>query len=75
MAKFKADAFDVALGKRMRALRTERGLSLEQVADVLGITYQQVQKYETGANRTAPSKLARLARLFKVPVGTFFGEA
>jgi transcriptional regulator with XRE-family HTH domain len=58
----------------MRALRIHSKLSQSQVGEALGLTFQQVQKYEKGANRCAPSRLAVMAKLFKVPISAFFGE-
>jgi transcriptional regulator with XRE-family HTH domain len=60
-----AGTYDVEVGNRMRAYRLERGLSQEAVADKLGLTFQQVQKYEKGVNRIAVGRLAQLSRLFE----------
>lgn len=74
MAKGKGAHVDVEVGKRVKALRLRANLSQEAVAHHLGLTFQQVQKYEKGANRIGPARLTALAKLFKVPVATFFGE-
>jgi transcriptional regulator with XRE-family HTH domain len=74
MARSSPDPRDVDVGARVRIFRLKSGLSQEKVAAVLGVTFQQVQKYEKGTNRTAPSRLLVLAKLFKVPVAAFFGE-
>ena len=63
---------DEEIGRRIRALRWSRGLSLEQVGERIGVGYQQIQKYEAGANRLSASRLFQLAQVFDVPVGSFF---
>jgi transcriptional regulator with XRE-family HTH domain len=65
---------DSEVGARVRALRIARGFSQTEVANVLGLTFQQLQKYEKGTNRIGPERLAALAKLFGVPVATLFGE-
>jgi transcriptional regulator with XRE-family HTH domain len=74
MAKGKGASIDAEVGKRVKALRLRAALSQEKVADHLGLTFQQVQKYEKGVNRIGPSRLLAMAKLFKVPVETFFPE-
>jgi transcriptional regulator with XRE-family HTH domain len=56
----------------MRERRTLLGVSQEQLADALGLTFQQVQKYERGSNRLSASRLYQLARLLDVPIAWFF---
>jgi transcriptional regulator with XRE-family HTH domain len=63
---------DVHVGQRVRLRRRELKFSQEVLADTLGLTFQQVQKYESGANRISASKLFEIARTLKVPVGWFF---
>lgn len=58
--------FDLSLGRRLRSLRHLRGLSLVELGGLVGITYQQLQKYETGENRIPASRLVRLARCLHV---------
>lgn len=65
---------EIAMGARLRSLRLRVGLSQEDIAYQLGVSFQQVQKYETGANRISPSRLVQLAHLFQVPVGALFCE-
>jgi len=60
------------LGERIRRRRTELGLTQEQLAAELDISYQQIQKYESGANRISASRLYALARRMGVAVGYFF---
>jgi transcriptional regulator with XRE-family HTH domain len=64
--------FDHQLGKRLHNLRTARGMSQMELAEALGVAFQQVQKYETGVNMASPWKLCRLAEIFGVPVASFF---
>jgi transcriptional regulator with XRE-family HTH domain len=63
---------DQHVGARMRAARLEAGKSQTDVAEALGLTFQQVQKYEKGANRISAGKLHELSRLFDTPVQFFF---
>jgi len=67
-------ALDAAIGQRVRAYRKKAKLSLENVAAKLGIAYQQVQKYETGANRIGAGCLLELAQILGVPVAVFFSD-
>jgi transcriptional regulator with XRE-family HTH domain len=69
--KRRAGAEDVEIGKKIRALRLERGLSQSGLAEGIGLTFQQVQKYEKGANRVSAGRLQQIADLLNVPV-TFF---
>ncbi|MXV36570.1 MULTISPECIES: helix-turn-helix domain-containing protein [unclassified Saccharibacter] len=63
---------DVQIGKRMRLLRKARKVSQEKLAAALGITFQQVQKYEHGKNRMAAVRLYQVACLLHVPINFFF---
>ena len=65
-------AVDVHVGRRMRALRREARISLEALAAEIGITYQQVQKYECGSNRVSASALYDIAVALRAPVEAFF---
>jgi len=67
-----ATAVDVHIGQRLRMRRKLAGLSQDQLAERLGITFQQVQKYEKGTNRISASRLFDAARLLSVPVSYFF---
>jgi transcriptional regulator with XRE-family HTH domain len=67
-----ATPVDVHIGQRLRLRRKLVGLSQEQLAERLGITFQQVQKYEKGSNRISASRLFDAARLLSVPVSFFF---
>jgi transcriptional regulator with XRE-family HTH domain len=63
---------DVHVGRRIRLRRRAEGLSQEKLADGLGLTFQQVQKYERGANRVSASKLHQIGEALGVSVGWFF---
>ena len=63
---------DAHVGERIRLRRTEAGLTQEQLANALDISYQQIQKYETGANRVSAGRLLEIARTLGVEVGDFF---
>lgn len=70
------DPIDVAVGTKIRLRRNELGISQKTLADALGVTFQQVQKYENGANRVSASSLARIAKVLEMPVaGLFDNEA
>jgi transcriptional regulator with XRE-family HTH domain len=68
------DARDMEVGRRIRAQRLVRGLSQTDLGRSLGITFQQVQKYEKGANRVGAGRLTRIAEVLSVPVAFFFGD-
>ena len=63
---------DRHVGLRIRMRRKEMGVSQERLAEALGITFQQVQKYERGANRVSASKLWEIASALKTPVAYFY---
>jgi len=65
---------DIHVGSRVRLRRTLLGLSQEKLGAALGLTFQQVQKYERGANRIGASRLFHLSRILDVPVSYFFDE-
>lgn len=69
-----AHPVDIHVGKRLRLRRTILGMSQEAIGSVIGVTFQQVQKYERGANRMGASRLYDFAKLLKVPVSYFFEE-
>ena len=66
-------AVDVHVGRRVRARRKAIGLNLEGLASEIHITYQQLQKYETGANRISASMLYEIACALRTPVAHFYG--
>jgi transcriptional regulator with XRE-family HTH domain len=65
---------DVHVGARVRLRRTLLGMSQEKLGDAIGLTFQQVQKYERGANRVGASRLYDLSRVLDVPVSFFFDD-
>ncbi len=65
---------DVHVGSRIRLRRTLMGMSQERLGDALGLTFQQVQKYERGANRVSASRLFDLSRVLDVPISFFFDD-
>src|SRR6266705_3147392 len=70
-SKRSGDPRDAEIGKRIRARRLERGLSQTELGQRLGVTFQQVQKYEKGTNRVGAGRLQRVAEILDVPI-TFF---
>lgn len=70
----KPDPIDVHVGSRLRFRRMSIKLSQEALGKQLGLTFQQVQKYEKGANRIGASRLMRLSRILDVPISYFFEE-
>lgn len=70
----KPNPIDVHVGSRVRLRRTLLGLSQERLGDAIGLTFQQVQKYERGANRIGASRLYELSRVLDVPVSFFFDD-
>jgi transcriptional regulator with XRE-family HTH domain len=65
---------DVHVGKRLRLRRTLLGMSQERLGELLGLTFQQVQKYERGVNRIGSSRLFELGQILDVPVSFFFDD-
>jgi transcriptional regulator with XRE-family HTH domain len=68
-------AVDLHVGSRVRMRRMMLGMSQEKLGDVLGLTFQQVQKYEKGTNRISASKLHHISQILQVPVPFFFEGA
>ena len=65
---------DVHVGARVRVRRTLLGMNQTKLGDAIGVTFQQVQKYERGANRISASRLFDLSRVFDVPIQFFFDD-
>lgn len=63
---------DVYVGKRLRMRRTILGMSQEAIGNAIGVTFQQVQKYERGINRMGSSRLFDFSRILSIPVSYFF---
>jgi len=66
------DPRDIEVGRRVRALRMERGMSQTDLGGELGLTFQQVQKYEKGTNRISAGRLQHISEILGVPVSVFF---
>ena len=73
--KGRATEKDVFIGSRIRFQRNVLGFSQEKLADLLGITFQQVQKYEQGTNRISAANLNELSKVFQVPLHFFFPDS
>jgi transcriptional regulator with XRE-family HTH domain len=65
---------DIHVGSRIRLRRTLLGMSQERLGDALGLTFQQVQKYERGVNRVGASRLFDISRVLDVPISYFFDD-
>jgi transcriptional regulator with XRE-family HTH domain len=74
MPSGKPNPVDVHVGSRVRLRRTLLGLSQEKLGEAIGLTFQQVQKYERGANRIGASRLWDLSRVLDCPISYFFEE-
>lgn len=72
--RFRIDETDIALGARIRVRRNELKLTQETLAEALGVTYQQVQKYERGIDRISVSMLIKIARRLDCTVAALIGE-
>jgi transcriptional regulator with XRE-family HTH domain len=69
----RADNRDAEVGRRVRSRRLECRLSQTELADRIGVTFQQVQKYEKGVNRIGAGRLQRISEALEVPISFFFG--
>ncbi len=74
-AKKKPNPIDIHVGSRVRLRRMMLGMSQEKLGEQLGITFQQIQKYEKGANRIGASRLQNISGVLGVPVSFFFDGA
>ncbi|HEX9648170.1 MAG TPA: helix-turn-helix transcriptional regulator [Alphaproteobacteria bacterium] len=70
----KPNPIDIHVGGRIRLRRTLLGLSQEKLGKAIGLTFQQVQKYERGTNRVGSSRLYQIAKVLSVPVSFFFDD-
>src|ERR1700748_1341571 len=70
----KPNPVDVHVGSRVRLRRTLLGMSQEKLGNAVGLTFQQIQKYERGANRIGASRLFDMSRVLDVPVQFFFDD-
>jgi transcriptional regulator with XRE-family HTH domain len=69
-----ANSVDVHVGQRLRVRRSLLGLSQEKLAEAIGLTFQQVQKYERGLNRISAGRLYQFANILSVPVAYFYEQ-
>ena len=67
------NSHDIEVGQRIRARRMAKGMSQTELGEMLGVTFQQVQKYEKGINRVGAGRLVRVGEALDVPVSFFFG--
>jgi transcriptional regulator with XRE-family HTH domain len=74
MGKRRCDPYDIEVGRRIRARRLARQMSQMELAHGLGLTFQQVQKYEKGTNRVGAGRLKRIAKILGAPIPYFFGD-
>jgi transcriptional regulator with XRE-family HTH domain len=72
MNQRKPDSLDIAVGQRIRIERLSRRMSQTELADRIGVSFQQVQKYEKGLNRVGAGRLTRIADVLGIPVRSFF---
>ncbi len=70
--KGKPNEIDIVIGQNIRKIREDNGLSQCDLADMIGVTYQQIQKYENAQNRIAASRLYILSKVLKVPLTDFY---
>jgi transcriptional regulator with XRE-family HTH domain len=75
MAKMAMNPVDKFVGSRIRMRRLMLSMSQEKLGDALGLTFQQVQKYEKGTNRVGASRLQHISQILQVPVAFFFEGA
>jgi transcriptional regulator with XRE-family HTH domain len=65
---------DIHVGARLKTQRSLKGFSQERLADSIGLTFQQIQKYERGANRVSASRLYQFSKILNVPISYFFDD-
>ncbi len=70
----KPGPIDIHVGRRLRMRRALMGISQEDMAEAVGLTFQQVQKYELGSNRVSAARLYQFSDILKVPVDYFYQE-
>ncbi|HYM30072.1 MAG TPA: helix-turn-helix transcriptional regulator, partial [Candidatus Cybelea sp.] len=70
----KRNPVDAHVGARLRLRRTLMGMSQEKLGEAVGLTFQQIQKYEKGANRIGASRLFQFSRILEVPPSFFFDD-
>lgn len=70
--KGKPNDIDAHIGEQLRAIRIQKKLSQEKLGVGVGVTFQQIQKYERGTNRIAASRLYQFSKFLKVPISEFY---
>ena len=75
IVKKRRDPEDFKIGQKIRALRLAKGLSQTNLANRLGLSFQQVQKYEIGSNRVSAGRLQKIAKMLDTPITFFYGES
>ena len=73
-AEERANPINRRIGRRLKHARMLRGLTLEGLGEIIGVSYQQVQKYEAGVNAVVPEKLILLSRAVEMPITYFFDD-
>lgn len=73
-SKSKPNPIDIHVGSRVRFKRKILGITQRKLGDALGITFQQIQKYESGTNRIGSSRLYHISKILSVPVAFFFED-
>lgn len=68
------DSVDVHVGQRLRVRRSLLGMSQEKLADAIGLTFQQIQKYERGVNRISAGRLFQFSKILDIPVSYFYDQ-
>ncbi len=71
----RVEPVDKLVGQNIRIFRTAKGISQTELGNAVGVTVQQIQKYENGANRVGSSRLFKIAEVLEVPIGRFFDNA
>jgi transcriptional regulator with XRE-family HTH domain len=74
MSSKQQDPLDIEVGRRVRALRLEKGMSQEKLGNQLARTFQQIQKYENGTNRIGAGRLQRIAQILGVSVSALYPD-
>ena len=75
MGERRRDAVDLLVGRNIRILRQDRGMSQTELGRKIDVTFQQVQKYENGTNRVGSGRLFKIASILGVPIAAFFEGA
>lgn len=72
VARKRTKVLDAHVGSRVRLARTRMGISQTRLGELLGLTFQQIQKYENGTNRVSAGRLFQISQIFDVPIGYFY---